>query len=166
MILYHYVPLKNTVLQDGLLSVSRLPSELQKYAERAHAERSDQIQTWLNLTFPARDRSISVLTEPVHWQGCDPMLKVWTDAHLLVEIDFDALERDGLIESIWCKVKSEKNGKHEIFQRITADKIDITPLSWERCSQEKGLFFGAVRHYFLTLKNGEIPPCYLKMKGA
>ena len=29
-----------------------------------------------------------------------------------------------------------------------------------------GLFFGAVRHSFLTLKNGMILPGYLMMKGT
>ena len=165
MILYHYLPIKNTVITDGLLSVSRLPEELQKYAERAGSNQVDQIRLWLNKTFPNRDRSIAVLTEPIRCQGTDPMLKEWVNTRQLITIDFDKLIQDSLIESVWCKEKSDTGGDNEIFRKITIDEIDTTPLSWEKCNAQQGLFFGAVRHYFLVLRNGIIPPSYLTMKG-
>ena len=161
MILYHYVPLKNTVLQEGLLSVSRLPNELKKYAKRAKSDQIDQIKMWLDKTFPGRDQSVSVLTEPIRWKGCDPMLKEWLATRQLIAIDFDKLNQDCLIETVWCKEQSDKNGVREVFRQINADQIDISPLAWEKCSSEKGLFFGAIRHYFLVMKNGVIPPKYL-----
>ena len=165
MKLYHYAPSKNTILTDGLLSVSRLPSELKKYADRARSINLDRIKSWLNETFPGRDRAISVLTEPVRWKGCDPMLKRWLDKKILISIDLDKLMQDGLVESVWCKEKSDKNGQNEIFKKITANQIDSSPLSWKECSAEKGLFFGVIRHYFLVLKKGIIPPAYLTMEG-
>lgn len=68
MQLYHYAPLKNTVLTEGLLSVSRISTDLKAYAHRAGSEDRQEILNWLDNTFPGRSRAISVLTEPIKWQ--------------------------------------------------------------------------------------------------
>ena len=161
MKLYHYIP-KNSDLQRGILSVSELPDELLKYAKRAGSDNPDEIKIWLENTFLGRSRSISVLTEPVRWQKNDPMLKEWVDQKELIEIDFDALLVDDLIEAVWCKTSSDCEGKKEKFYKISFDKIDFSPLPWHLCSKEKRLFFGTIRHYFLVLKDGYIPPRYIK----
>ena len=162
MKLYHYIPKGNEALTKGIYSVSRLPEELLKYGKRLGTDDPKKILAWMEGTFHGRSRAISVLTEPVHSQGNDPMLKEWVDKRDLLEIDFDALVKDGQIESIWCKEGSDANGTNENIRKISADEIDCSPLPWHLCSKEKGLFFGVIRHYFLVMKDGLIPAKYIK----
>ena len=162
MKLYHYIPKGNEALTKGIYSVSQLPEELLKYGKRLGTDDPKKILTWMEGTFEGRSRAISVLTEPVHWQGNDPMLKEWVDKMDLMEIDFDALAKDGQIKSIWCKEGSDANGINENIHKISADEIDCSPLPWHLCSKEKGLFFGVIRHYFLVMKDGVIPAKYIK----
>ena len=162
MKLYHYIPKENNVSRTGVLSVFQIPQELLKYGGRVGSNEPDKIKSWLEKTFPGRSRAISVLTEPVRWQGNDPMLKEWIDQKELIEIDFDNLLKDGLIESIWCKSASDADGKNEKFIQVKPNEIDLSPLPWEKCSTAKGLFFGVIRHYFLVMKEGIIPPKYIR----
>ena len=92
------------------------------------------------------------------------MLKKWLDQKDLIEIDFDALLRDDLVESVWCKSGSDASGTHETIIQIQPDEIDLSSLPWHLCSHEKGLFFGVIRHYFLVMKKGTIPSKYLKLR--
>ena len=65
MDLYHYVPKENNVSETGILSLSKSPQELLKYAKRAKSENEKEIIKWLEKTFQGRTRAIPVLTEPV-----------------------------------------------------------------------------------------------------
>ena len=161
MRVYTNVPKGSDVLKSGILSVSRLPNELLKYEKRVGSNDSQIIVAWLEKTFPGRTRAISVLTEPVRTQGNDPLLKEWVDQKDLIEIDFDGLLQNDLIESIWCKKSSKADGTDEKIIQIQPNEIDFSPLSWDLCSKEKGLFFGVVRHYFLVMEKGCIPSKYL-----
>ena len=162
MKLYHYIPKGSDALTRGIYSVSLLPEELLKYGKRLGTDNPQKILSWMEGTFAGRSRAISVLTEPVHWQGNAPMLKEWVDKMDLMEIDFDALVKEGQIESIWCKEGSDSKGTNENIRKINADMLDCSPLPWHLCSKEKGLFFGVIRHYFLVMKDGIIPPKYIK----
>ena len=162
MKLYHYVPKETKVMSVGILSVSKVPKELLKYGKRAGSEKPKEIISWLEGTFPGRSKAISVLTEPLKWKGNDPMLKEWVKTKKLISIDFSKLLKSGLIEAIWCKNGSNADGFNEQLYQIQPEQIDISSLPWEKCSQEKGLFFGVIRHYLLVMKNGFIPPEFLK----
>ncbi len=161
MKLYHYLPKENNAFQVGLLTLSKKPEEIRKYGKRLGTENIQEITTWLEKTFPGRTRAISVLTEPVQTKGTDSMLKEWVATKELVSIDFNRLLSDGLIESVWCKEGSDAQGKEEKLYQVNPDEIDLTPLDWTKCSQEKGLFFGVIRHYLIVLKEGVIPPKYM-----
>ena len=159
MKLYHYVS------EKGLLSVSLIPGELLKYSKRVGNDCPQKIISWLEATFPGRSRAISALTEPIKWQGNDPMLNEWSEKNELIQIDFDALLDDGLIESVWVKLGSKADGTNEKIALICPDEIDFSPLPWHLCSHKKGLFFGVIRHYFLVMKEGVIPSKYLTRLG-
>ena len=162
MFLYHYVP-KGTDLSKGIYSVSNLPQELLKYAKRAGSDYTDEIIAWLEKTFPGRSKAISVLTEPIRAERNDPMLKKWVDTKTLVAIEYEKLLADGLIVALYCKKESDRAGFNEKFDQISFDKIDFSPLPWHLCSEKQGLFFGAIRHYFLVMKEGVIPSKYIKI---
>lgn len=162
MILYHYATKKNTVLKDGLLSISHGTGNLKAYSKRANSDKKQDIISWLESTFSGRSRSISALTEPIRWQNNDPVLKQIVDQSELFSFDLDELIKDGLVESIWLKSESKAHGKDEKFEMISPNKIDFSPLSWDKVDACKGLIFGVIRHYLIVLKNGLIPPKYIK----
>lgn len=161
MKLYHYAPKENTILKDGLLSISYSVGNLKAYAERANSDNCADILNWLESTFKGRSRSISGLTEPIHWQKNDPVLKQIVDQSDLFSFDLNELIKDGLVESIWLKTKSKAHGKNEKFIKISFDEIDFSPLPWKKVNASKGLLFGVIPHYLIVLKEGKIPPKYL-----
>ena len=162
MKLYHYVPKENNVLETGVLSVSKIPEEILKYGKRFGTNDQKEIIARLEKTFPGRCRAISVLTQPVQTDENDPMLREWVEQKTLISMDFDGLLKDGLIEAIWCKNGSKPDGINEKIFQISPGQIDTSPLPWHLCSEEKGLFFGVIRHYFLVMKDGVIPPKYIQ----
>ena len=162
MRLYHYAPINNTCLQDGILSISKNPVNLKSYFKRAGSENKEEILAWLDQTFEGRSRAISCLTEPIKWQGNDQVLKTIVNNSVLFSFELNDLVREGLIEAIWCKNGSEAGGYNEKFYQVTPQEIDLEPLTWEKCDSSKGLLYGVIRHYFIVLKDGIIPAIYLK----
>ena len=160
MKLYHYAPKGNTVLKDGILCALKSSQNLKQYAARAGSEDTKEIEKWLESTFEGRSRSISVLTEPVRWQGNDPGLKTFAEEHNLFSFELNDLLKDGIVEAIWCKDGSDAQGKNEKFFKVLPEEIDTSPLPWHKVCFEKGLLFAVIRHYLLVLKNGVIEQKY------
>lgn len=166
MKLYHYAPKENTVIKQGLLSISKASTDLRAYARRAGSENRDEILAWLDQTFEGRSRSIACLTEPIKWQGNDDVLKKIVDGSVLFSFELEDLIKDGVVEAIWCKNGSLAHGFEENFLKISIKEIDTSPLSWEKVDASKGLLYGVIRHYLLVLKDGYIPPKYLKKESV
>lgn len=166
MKLYHYAPKENTLLKDGLLSISKVQKSysLKAYAHRAGSENRSDIIAWLDKTFDGRSRAISCLTEQIKWQGNDEVLKKIVDGTVLFSFDLEELIKAGLVESIWCKNGSDPDGYNEKFYQVTPEEIDFSPLSWEKVDVSKGLLYAVVRHYMIVLKNGCIPPEFLTLE--
>lgn len=162
MRLYHYAPKENTVMERGLLSISKGPRDLRAYAHRAGSENRDEIMAWLDKTFAGRSRAISCLTEPIKWQGNDAVLKAIVDRSALFSFELDDLLKAGLVESIWCKNGSDAGGYNEKFFEVKPEDIDLSPLTWEKVDAAKDLLYAVVRHYLIVLKGGYIPPEYLR----
>ena len=162
MKLYHYTPKENTVMRDGLLSISKIDRNLRSYAHRAGSENKEDILKWLDSTFYGRSRAISCLTEQIKWKGNDPVLKNIVDGTKLFSFELDDLIKDGLVESIWCKNGSDTCGLNENFYQVKADEIDLSPLTWNKVDTTKGLLYAVVRHYMIVLKDGYIPAKYIK----
>lgn len=161
MKLYHYAPKKNTVMKDGLFSISKIDRNLKPYIHRAGSENKEDILKWLDSTFYGRSRAISCLTEQIKWKGNDPVLKNIVDGTKLFSFELDDLIKDGLVESIWCKNGSDANGLNEQFYQVMPEEIDLSSLTWEKVDVSKGLLYAVVRHYLIVLKEGYIPPEYI-----
>lgn len=168
MKLYHYVPKKNTALKEGLLSFASNPdADIRYYAKEAGSENKADIIRRIDSLFPGRSRAIRALTEPVQWHEKSGRFKQFAEESELFSFDLDALERDGLIESIWCRKALEDTSiapeqyQEEIIKLDSPSQIDFSPLAWHLCNDEKGLRFSVIRYYFIVLKNGAIPPQYL-----
>ena len=155
MKLYHYAPCRNTIFKRGLFSFAGGYGEVDPYVKRAESSDRQKIIFWMEKTFPGRSHAISMLTEPIKWQNNDPMLKEFIDNHELFSIELDELLKDNLVESIWCQ-------DGERLSPVQPTEIDLSPLPWEKCNRERGLFFGVIRHYFIVLKNNVLPPRYIK----
>lgn len=162
MRLYHYAPKENTVMEQGLLAICKAPRDLHAYAHRAGSENRDEIMAWLDKTFAGRSRAISCLTEPIKWQGNDAVLKRIVDNSALFSFELEDLIKAGLVESIWCKNGSDAGGYNEKFYQVLSQEIDLSPLTWEKVDAAKDLLYAVVRHYLIVLKDGVIPPEYLK----
>ena len=162
MKLYHYAPKVNTIKEKGLLSISKGPRDLRAYAHRAGSENRDEIMAWLDKTFAGRSRAISCLTEPIKWQGNDAVLKAIVERSALFSFELDDLIKAGLVESIWCKNGSDAGGYNEKFFEVKPEDIDLSPLTWEKVDAAKDLLYAVVRHYLIVLKDGYIPPQYLR----
>ncbi|MBR3676899.1 MAG: hypothetical protein IKN71_07175 [Alphaproteobacteria bacterium] len=161
MKLYHYAPKENTVMEQGLLSISKGPRDLRAYAHRAGSENREDIIAWLDKTFAGRSRAISCLTEPIKWQGNDAVLKAIVDRSALFSFELEDLLKAGLVESIWCKNGSDAGGYNEKFYEVKPEEIDLSPLAWEKVDTANDLLYAVIRHYLIVLKDGYIPPQFL-----
>lgn len=166
MKLYHYAPIENTVLSDGLLSISCIQKDLRAYAHRAGSDDKEEILAWLDKTFYGRSRAISCLTEPIKWQNNDSVLKRIVDNSALFSFDLSELVKDNLVEAIWCKNGSAAGGYNEKFFQVKPEEIDFSPLEWERVDAAKDMLYAVIRHYLLVMKNGVIPPKYLTRENV
>lgn len=165
MKLYHYAPKENTIMEHGLYSISKNPQNLRAYANRSGSKNCDDIRAWLDKTFPGRSRAISCLTEPIRWQGNDAVLKTIVDKSTLFSFEIEELIKAGLVESIWCKNGSDAGGYNEKFFKVKPEEIDSSPLNWEKVDASKDLLYAVIRHYLIVLKEGYIPPEYLKKES-
>lgn len=166
MRLYHYAPIENTVLSDGLLSISCIQKDLRAYAHRAGSNNREEILAWLDKTFYGRSRAISCLTEPIKWQNNDSVLKRIVENSALFSFDLSELVKDNLVEAIWCKNGSEAGGYNEKFFQVSPEEIDFSPLEWERVDAAKDMLYAVIRHYLIVMKNGVIPPKYLTRENV
>lgn len=166
MRLYHYAPIENTVLCDGLLSISCIQKDLRAYAHRAGSNNREEILAWLDKTFYGRSRAISCLTEPIKWQNNDSVLKRIVDNSALFSFDLREHVKDNLVEAIWCKNGSEAGGYNEKFFQVKPEEIDFSPLKWERVDAAKDMLYAVIRHYLIVMKNGVIPPKYLTRENV
>ena len=164
MKLYHYAPIKNTILTEGIFSFAQGAGDIKPYIRRAKSEKRAEIIRWMEMSFPGRSRAISCITEPIVWQGNDPMLYQFVKERTLFSIDLDRLVADRLIEAVWCQEGQGTAPDQNRFYQVSPEKIDFSPLPWHLCNRDKGLFFGVIRHYFVITKNGHIPPGYLSQK--
>ena len=162
MKLYHYAPKENSIMTDGLLSISKVDRNLRPYAHRAGSENKEDILKWLDSTFYGRSRAISCLTEQIKWKGNDPVLKKIVDGTMLFSFELNDLIKDGLIESIWCKNGSDAGGYNEKFYQLTPEEIDLSPLTWDKVDASKDLLYAVIRHYLIVLKDGFISAKYIK----
>lgn len=166
MRLYHYAPIDNTVLSDGLLSISCIQKDLRAYAHRAGSNNREEILAWLDKTFYGRSRAISCLTEPIKWQNNDSVLKRIVENSALFSFDLSELVKDNLVEAIWCKNGSAAGGYNEKFFQVSPEEIDFSPLKWERVDAAKDMLYAVIRHYLIVMKNGVIPPKYLTRENV
>jgi hypothetical protein len=154
--LYNYVSKPNNVHRDGLLSPILTPcNKLFHYSTTARANSTNKIDiiNWLESIFPGRSKAISFLTEPM--SPCCCFYSAFRKRDLY-SFDFDLLYNHKLFGDIYCF-----EGDH--IQKLNSPKeIDFSPLPWHILQKDNGIFFAAIRHYMVVLKEGKLPPEFLQ----
>lgn len=181
MKLYHYAKKENTIMQEGLLAFSKSALfNLNDYNKRAVGLNTKaDIITWMESCFEGRSRGIRFFTEPIKWHDkAIEVLKKFIDNRYLYSIDLIRMERDGLIEAVYVSPPLFEHpdyneddfhfrwGCDEIYIKLSSTKdIDFSPIDWTVCNDNMGRRFAFVRYYLLIIKDGVIPPKYIKQEN-
>ncbi len=151
--LYSYIIVPNKVLREGIKAPVLLnEQELRHYAGRAGTTRKAGIEAYLETVFPGRSRAISCLTERVPDTGCRKIreFKRLRECFCFSE---EILKNKEIVDSVWLIDGDDIN---------PAADLDFSSPAWETVRDDDDLFFKRIRHYMLVLKNGFLPPGYIK----
>lgn len=151
--LYSYIFIPNNVLTEGLKSPALLGEErLRHYAGRAGTCGKDGIVAYLETIFPGRSRAISCLTERAPDTGCRKIreFKRLRECFCFSE---EILKNPQIVESVW-RIDGD-----DVRQAVC---LDFSSPAWETVRDDDDVFFKRIRHYMLVLKNGFLPPEYIK----
>ncbi len=179
MKLYHYVTKGNNVLNVGLLSISKNPkADISYYTKRSGVKTHKGVCAWMEKCFKGRSRSIRCFTTPLQWTKKSLRIKELVDSCDLFELNLDLLVKDGLVEAIYLKpsifdghyfsMKSREKylrcGADESLIKLKSEKdIDYKyHQTWDLCDDSKGLRMAPLQFYVLIVKDGVIPPKYLR----
>lgn len=172
MKLYAYIhqPVLECVLKEGYLSVSMQenPPVLCVYRNWAKSEKREDIINYLESTFEGRSRSISCLPEFAPDDDYEhPYLDNLVKSSKVISFDLNNMIKDGVVEAIYCKDCSQtvkEDMEFENIYKVDNFEIDFTPLDWHSCAVKYGSPFNMLRHYMLVLKDGMVPPKYIKQE--
>ena len=151
--LYSYILKTNDVLTNGIKAPVLLDGALlSHYAARAESAEKEKIIAYLETVFSGRSRAVSCLTDRVP----DLNSRKLQDFKALREcftFSSEIIQNTEIVEAVWCAEKGT-------FRQVNA--LDFSPLPWETIKDEDDVFFARIRHYMLVLKQGYIPPEYIK----
>lgn len=158
MRLYHYAPKENTILTDGILA----------FGQKTHTD----IVHWMENYFIGRSRGIRCLTEPIQWHSQNLSLKSLIEKNDLFSFDAIELQKKGLIDGLYVspclleeKIRPDTFCDEILKPLQCVQEIDTSPIRWDICNDEKGWRFAFIRYYLIILKNGVIPPVYLRKES-
>ncbi len=169
MKLYHYAPKGNNILQKGILSFSKnLKADINYYQKRSGFVTHSEIVLWMERCFEGRSRGIRCLVEPLKHTKRTKSIKVFIENSELFEIDVLALKKDGLLEAVYVSPsvleKEPENKNDELLSQLSdLSEIDFSSNDYDVLDDEKGWRFAFIRYYLLVIKEGVIPPKYIKL---
>lgn len=151
--LYSYILKPNDVLINGIKApVLSDAAFLTHYTGRAGSAEKEKIITYLESVFPGRSRAVSCLTEQFP-DSNSRKLNGFKDLRDCFAFPSDIIKDPQIVEAVWC---AENNNFREV------EAFDFSPLPWETINDEDDVFFARIRHYMLVLKQGYLPPEYIK----
>lgn len=175
MKLYHYIAKPNTALKEGILSFAKNSNaDLHYYYKRSGETSHKGIVKWMESCFEGRSRAIRGFSEPIQWtEKSVNMFKPFIENADLFSIDLDALAKDGLIEAVYIspaiKPNLDKDFPQDVDERLfklsSINDIDTSPVDWSVCDEKLGLRFSVVPYYLIVIKDGIIPPKYIKKEA-
>ena len=168
MKLYHYVAKPNKALKEGIISFAKSPNvDINYYIKRSGAKTRAGIVKWMEKCLKGRSRGIRLLIEPLQYTERTPKIKEFIESADLFEVDVSAMDKDGLIEAVYVSPsvleKEPENKYDEALYKISGlSEIDFTPNDYNILDDEKGWRFAFMRYYLFVVKDGIIPPKYIK----
>ena len=175
MLLYHYAAKGNTVERDGLLSFARNPNaDLSYYFKRSGKTTHADIVSWFESKFDGRSRGIRAFPSRIQPTEKSKSLQNFIENADLFAIDIDALDATGRLESLYVSPSvmdtpdiSESADADEMLYKLSDTRlIDASPVDWSVCDDSLGRRFAYVRYYLLIVKDGIIPPRFIKKLSA
>lgn len=184
MKMYIYTYQYDKIKAEGYKSLAALPRDenfarrLKVHAHSAGTEDPAGIMQYLENTFPGRLRSVCVLTETAPFGTFrHPYLNTLVHCADIISVNLEQLLNDGIVEAIYAKDLRRTilddpdfenifpvNGIDEIKAAATDD-----PADWHLCEKEEYLPYSpwaTIKHYFLVLANGCIPPGYITLEAG
>ena len=174
MKLYLYTYNYDIIQKEGYKSLALLDKtdvflpRLHVYDKMAGSDKTEDILAYLEKTFPGRLRSVCVLVHPAPVKEYrHRYLNMLVHCADLLSFDLDRLLRDDIVEAIYCKDCLATIIDRPCFENIysvTPNQIDARPYDWDLCCTEKYIQYSpwaTIKHYFLVLKHGLIPPVYI-----
>ena len=168
MKLYHYIQRPHTAHTDGILSFScNRNADISYYIKRSGCTTHTDIANWMENCFIGRSRGIRAFIEPLQPSTKAPSVQQFINQSDLFEIDVSALQKGGLLEAVYHSpsvlTHPPQNKSDETLYKLNSiNEIDFTPNDYTRLNDKKGYRFAFLRYYLLVLKNGVIPPQYIK----
>ena len=175
MKLYHYITKGCDVLKTGLFSFSKSPNVDLNYYKRSGFKTQAEIAKWMEGFFDGYSRGIRALKEPLRWHSKALRLKEIIDNCDLVEIDAERLLKDGLLEAVYYhlplslddkerekQLQKQEKLHNDGFYRINLEDISTDAIDYSVCDDASGRRFAFIPFYLLVLKDGYIPPEYLR----
>ena len=169
MKLYHYVARPNNAQKEGILSFAESPNvDLNYYVKRSGAQTRMGIIKWMEKCFKGRSRGIRLLIEPLQYTERTPRIKEFIESADLFEVDVSAMDKDGLIEAVYVSpsvLEKEPENKNDeaLFKVAGLSEIDLTPNDYNILDDAKGWRFAFMRYYLFVVKDGIIPPKYIRL---
>lgn len=175
MLLYHYVAKGNTVEREGLLSFARNPNaDLSYYFKKSGKTTHADIVNWFESKFNGRSRGIRAFPCRIQPTEKSKSLQNFIENADLFAIDINALDAAGLLESVYVSpsvtdtpnITDSADADEALYKLPDARSIDASPVDWSVCDDSLGRRFAYVRYYLLIVKDGVIPPRFIKKLSA
>ena len=179
MKVYLYTYAYEKIKQEGYKSLSMFDKNsehtkkcLWTHKSKAKSENPDDIIAYLEQTFEGRLRSICVITNIAPKEEYKhPYLNYLVHSADVISFDLEKLIADGIIEAMYCKDLRETilvdSTLENIYKINDINDIDLTPHDWHLCGGDKYIKYSpwaTIKHYFLVLTNGYIPPEYITLE--
>lgn len=173
MKVYLYTYAYENIKKEGYKSLAMFDKDNEDTKKRllvhrssAKSENTEDIIAYLEQTFKGRLRSICVVTDmaPIE-EYKHPYLNNLVRQADVISFDLNKLIEDGIVEAVYCKDLREtiltNPGFENIYKVNNINDIDLEPNDWHLCGNDEYIKYSpwaTIKHYFLVLSKGYIPP--------
>ena len=179
MKVYLYTYAYDKIKKEGYKSFSMFDknsehckNSLWTHKSSAKSENPDDILKYLENTFDGRLRSVCVITDIAPQEEYKhPYLNNLVHHADVISFDLDELIANGIVEAVYCKDLREtiltNPGFENIYKVNNINDIDLEPNDWHLCGNDEYIKYSpwaTIKHYFLVLSKGYIPPEYITLE--
>ncbi len=179
MKVYLYTYAYENIKKEGYKSLAMFDKDNEDTKKRllvhrssAKSENTEDIIAYLEQTFKGRLRSICVVTDmaPIE-EYKHPYLNNIVRQADVISFDLNKLIEDGIVEAVYCKDLREtiltNPGFENIYKINNINDFDLEPNDWHLCGNDEYIKYSpwaTIKHYFLVLTKGYIPPEYITLE--